>query len=89
MDIFVKNGWLVKEKEDILYIYAQKFLGKVQFGILCEASVDDYENEKIKRHEQTRQKKEKDRTTLTATQNANVGPIFLTYMDEEDVDKQI
>ena len=39
----------------------------------------------IKKHELTRKKKEEDRTKLTNIQSANVGPVFLTYHDSEDI----
>jgi len=48
------------------------------------SSVADYENNKIKKHEKTLEKKEKDRTLLTDIQGANVGPVFLTYRSREN-----
>jgi len=46
--------------------------------------VMDYENDLIKKHEKTLEKKEKDRTMLTDVQSANVGPVFLTYRNREN-----
>lgn len=43
------------------------------------SSIEDYENNLIKKHEYTLQKKEDDRTKLTDTQSANIGPVFLTF----------
>ncbi len=53
------------------------------------ASVDDYEKGLIKRHELTIKKKEEDRTKLSDTQNANLGPVFLTYRDGEEIEKRM
>lgn len=53
------------------------------------ASVDDYENGLIKRHELTIKKKEEDRTKLSDTQNANLGPVFLTFKDGEAIEKKM
>ena len=49
------------------------------------ASVDDYENNKIKKHECTIKKKEDDRTRLTSIQNANIGPVFLAFDERNRV----
>lgn len=51
---------------------------------MSASSVADYENNKIKKHEKTLEKKEKDRTLLTDIQGANVGPVFLTYRSREN-----
>ena len=58
-----------------------------QYGILAMASVEDYENGLIKRHELTIKKKEEDRTKLSNIQNANLGPVFLAF--KEDASKNI
>lgn len=62
---------------------------KIQIGIMCESSVEEYEKQIIKKHEVTIKKKELDRTKLTVIQNANAGPVFLTYHDIEDINKII
>ena len=53
------------------------------------ASVEDYENGLIKRHELTIKKKEEDRTKLSDVQNANLGPVFLAFKDGEDIEKRM
>jgi len=58
--------------------------GREQIGLVTASSVADYENDKIKKHEKTLEKKEKDRTLLTDIQGANVGPVFLTYRSREN-----
>ena len=83
---FISKGFLVQEAEDIVYVYALTMEGRTQFGIVAGASVDDYENDHIKKHELTRKKKEEDRTKLTDIQGANAGPVFLTYTAQEAID---
>ncbi len=58
------------------YIYSQMMQGKTQYGLVATSSIDDYENNKIKRHEKTLEAKELDRTKITDKQNANTGPVF-------------
>ena len=56
---------------------------------MAMASVEDYENGLIKKHELTIKKKEEDRTKLSDTQNANLGPVFLTFKDGEAIEKKM
>lgn len=53
------------------------------------SSVEDYENGLIKRHELTIKKKEDDRTKLSDTQNANLGPVFLTFKGGEAIEQKM
>ncbi len=46
-----KKGWLVQDKKAAYYIYAQTMKGRTQYGIVGCASVDDYLNGIIKKHE--------------------------------------
>ena len=61
--------------------------GHSQKGLVGLASIQDYETQKIKRHEFTLAKKEEDRTKLTDVQNANIGPVFLTFRDNQEAIK--
>ena len=49
------------------------------------ASILDYEENRIKKHEYTLAKKEEDRTKLTDIQNANAGPVFLAFRENQEV----
>jgi uncharacterized protein (DUF1015 family) len=53
--------------------------GKSQTGIVACSSIDDYQNNIIKKHENTREEKEQDRIRHVDTTNAHTGPIFLAY----------
>lgn len=76
---YVKDGVYLTEDEPRFYIYRQQMGSTVQTGIVGCASVDDYLNSVIKRHELTRADKEEDRIRHVDTCNANTGPIFLAY----------
>jgi len=69
-----------------LYVYQQKMGEHVQAGIVAGASVFDYEQDRIKKHELTREVKEKDRIRHVKTLGAHTGPVFLTYKANKEVD---
>ncbi|GJG37387.1 DUF1015 domain-containing protein [Prevotella lacticifex] len=78
---FQDNGWLVQDKDEHYYIYAQTMNGKTQYGIVLGAYVPDYRNGVIKRHELTRRDKEDDRMKHVFATNANMEPVFFAYPD--------
>jgi uncharacterized protein (DUF1015 family) len=80
---FIKNGYMQIDERPMLYIYSQVMDGRAQTGIVACASVDDYLSDTIKKHELTREEKELDRTRHTDTVNANTGPVFLIYRDND------
>lgn len=79
------NNWLVQDKEELYYIYAQTMDGRTQYGLVLCASVEDYLNDKIKKHELTRKDKEEDRMIHVRIQNANVEPVFFAYPDNSEI----
>ena len=86
---FQENGWLVQDKEEHYYIYAQTMNGKTQYGLVVCASVDDYLNGVIKKHELTRRDKEEDRMKHVRATNANIEPVFFAYPDNSIVNQLI
>ena len=80
-DAFQSNGWLVQDKKDHYYIYAQTMDGRTQYGFVVAANVDDYMSGRIKKHELTRRDKEEDRMKHVRVNNANVEPVFLAFPD--------
>jgi uncharacterized protein (DUF1015 family) len=82
-----KNGWLVQDKAPHFYIYAQTMKGRTQYGIVGCASVSDYLNGIIKKHELTRPDKEQDRMVHVRVNNANIEPVFFTYPAVEEIDE--
>lgn len=88
-EAFQRNGWLVQDKDEHYYIYAQTMNGKTQYGLVVGAYVDDYLNGVIKKHELTRRDKEEDRMKHVRATNANMEPVFFAYPDNEVLDKLI
>jgi len=86
---FQEKGWLAEDKESYLYIYAQTMNGKTQYGLVACASVEDYLNGVILKHELTRPDKEEDRKKHVRITNANMEPVFFTYPANPKVDSII
>ncbi len=82
-----KNGDLIQDPAPCFYIYKQVMNGRGQVGIVGCASIDDYTNNVIKKHEHTLAKKEQDRINHVNTCNANTGPIFLTYRKNDEINR--
>ncbi len=85
IDRFLENGTLMMESKPMLYIYRQTMNGNVQTGIVGCVSIDDYENNVIKKHEFTRHEKEVDRINHFDICNANTESVFLTYRDNKKI----
>lgn len=83
---FKENGWLVQDDKPLYYIYAQTMEGRTQYGIVGAASVDDYLNGIIKKHELTRPDKEEDRMIHVRINEANIEPVFFAYPAVEEID---
>lgn len=79
------DGTFVQEDKPVYYIYELTMEGRVQTGIVACASIDDYQNQVIKKHENTRADKELDRIRHVATCEAQTGPIFLAYRANDTV----
>ena len=86
---FIENKWLLADDEAYFYIYAQTMWGKTQYGIVGCASIDDYFNNVIKKHELTRKDKEEDRMKHVRVTNANVEPVFFAYKSLPELDNLI
>jgi len=75
----VADGVLFNEDKECYYIYSQTMNGRTQYGIMGCASVDDYMNGIIKKHELTRPDKEEDRKNHVRVGNMNAEPVFFAY----------
>ena len=84
-----EKGWLVQDKKECYYVYAQTMNGRTQYGIVLCANVDDYLTGKIKKHELTRKDKEEDRMIHVRIQNANIEPVFFWVIDNDEDIKRI
>lgn len=79
----ISDGIYVKDEDAAYYVYELVMDGRSQTGLVACASVDDYVNQVIKKHENTREDKEVDRITHVDICSAQTGPIFLAYRSEK------
>ena len=94
LDAFISRKILFRESKACYYIYelvmparaGSDGNGKSQTGLVCGSSVDDYENDRIKKHEFTRPEKEQDRINHIKTTGAQTGNVFLAYRNVDEVD---
>ena len=81
------DGTFLQDDVPCYYIYRLTMDGRSQTGIVALSSVDDYLNQVVKKHENTREDKEIDRIRHVDTVNAHTGPIFLAYRKQEEIDR--
>src|SRR5579864_9420174 len=84
---FREKGWLARDAEASFYVYRQKMGAHVQVGLVAAASVAEYDQSLIKKHEFTRADKEEDRTRHIAALGGNDEPVFLTYRADRAIDE--
>jgi uncharacterized protein (DUF1015 family) len=89
LDFFISRNILFQDNKECYYIYQLIMNGKQQTGLVCVSSVDDYENDIIKKHEFTRPEKEQDRINHIKTTGAQTGNVFLAYRNNDEVDNLI
>ena len=89
LDAFISRNILFRESKPCYYIYQLIMNGRSQTGLVCGSSVDDYENDLIKKHEFTRPEKEKDRINHITTTGAQTGNVFLAYRNVTEIDEVI
>jgi len=89
LQLFQQKGILFREEKPCYYIYQLVMDGKSQTGLVCISSIDDYENNIIKKHELTRPDKELDRINHIKTTGAQTGNVFLAYKADETLHKTI
>ena len=80
---------LEKEAEPSLYLYRLIMGEHQQVGIVACCSIDEYDNDTIRKHERTRRDKEDDRTRHMVMLRAQTGPVFLTYRRRPEIDEQV
>ena len=86
---FLAKGFLIREVKPCYYIYRQMMWGRVQTGIVGCASVDEYLNNTILKHELTRKEKELDRINHFDTCSCQTEPVFLAYRKHEGISTTI
>jgi uncharacterized protein (DUF1015 family) len=80
---------LEKEAEPSLYLYRLIMGQHQQIGVVACCSIDEYDNDTIRKHERTRRDKEDDRTRHMVMLRAQTGPVFLTYRTRPEIDEQV
>ncbi len=92
-DALLERGVLIRDETPCVYLYRQEMehAGRTlsQIGVVACSHVDDYNENRIKKHERTRQAKEDDRTRHVLTLRANAGPVFLMHRDDETIATRI
>ncbi len=86
LERLIRDGILREDPSPCLYVYAQTMGTHTQYGVVGCASVAEYLNDTIRKHELTRKDKEDDRTRHVQVTNAHSGPIFLTYRAQPALD---
>lgn len=83
----MEHGEMIQEKKPMFYFYRQVMGDHSQVGLVATVSAADYSRNLIKKHEFTRKAKEEDRIRHIEAQNAQCGPVFLTYHDVRELDR--
>ncbi|MGW8316706.1 MAG: DUF1015 domain-containing protein [Bacteroidales bacterium] len=89
LERLIGEGFFVQDDREILYIYGQTMFGRTQYGIVGCASVDDYLQGVIKKHELTRPDKEEDRMNHIRVTNFNAEPVFFAFPDHAELERMI
>lgn len=89
LNAFIQRNVLFREDKACYYIYQLVMNGRSQTGLVAGSSVDDYEQDIIKKHEFTRPEKEQDRINHIKTSGAQTGNVFLAYRNVKELDKLI
>jgi len=82
---FVEADYTLTEEEPSVYVYRLVMDGREQTGLFAGASVAEYDDGTIVKHEETRPAKEDDRTRHVLTQQAHAEPVMFTYRDKEAI----
>ncbi|MDT4965900.1 MAG: hypothetical protein QOJ64_637 [Acidobacteriota bacterium] len=80
---------LEEEATPSVYIYRLIMGGHEQIGVVTCCSVDEYDDDTIRKHERTRRDKEDDRTRHMLTLKSQTGPVFLTYRASPEIDAMV
>jgi len=85
---WLKNGILIKDDEESIYAYEQKFKYKgkkfTRLGFIALFKLEELEAGRVYPHENTLPKPKQDRLELIKAAAANFEPIFSMYVDKEE-----
>ena len=85
----IKDGPLETEEAPSIYLYRLIMGDHEQIGVVACASIDEYDQDLIRKHERTRRDKEDDRTRHMLVLRAQTGPVFLTYRASREIDSMV
>ncbi len=80
-----ERGDFIQDDVPSFYLYELTMNGRSQTGIVACASIDDYLEGCIKKHENTRREKEEDRFRHVDVCDTQTGPIFLAFRNEPEL----
>lgn len=86
---YISDGHMKQDAKPAFYVYKQVMDGRAQIGLVGLASVDEYMDGTIKKHELTRAEKEADRIRHVDTCDAHPSPVFFTYRHQESIDQVV
>jgi len=86
LEKLISDGILFQDEAAFLYVYAQTMDGKTQYGLLGCASIEDYQDNVIRKHELTRPDKEADRKQHVRISNFHAEPVFFAYPAHAEID---
>lgn len=89
LDQMINDGYFISDSEECYYVYELVMDGRSQTGLVACSSIDDYLNNVIKKHENTREDKEIDRIRHVDICNAQTGPIFLAYRSRQMINEVV
>lgn len=85
LQLFLREGWLIRESTPSLYLYRITLGEHQQTGIVACCHIEDYENNIIRKHEKTKKPVEDQRTLHVQVTGAHTGPIFLIFRDDDRI----
>jgi len=86
----MKNNHIIKQDDSVcFYIYKIKFNNHIQTGFLAVANIRDFIDNKIKGHELTYESRLKERADQMLNIETQIGPIYVSYIDENGLDNLI
>lgn len=89
LEEFKQKGWLIKDNADSYYVYRVIKGSNAYTGIIAAASVNDYNNNHILKHENTLTEKQNELADHIRWFKQLGNPVLLTYPDAPNIDKVI
>jgi uncharacterized protein (DUF1015 family) len=84
---FCNEGILIQDQGENYYVYQQTHKDKTFLGLIAGASVEDYQNDHIKKHEATLTSREQMFTEYLDVVGFNAEPVLLAHQKNENLNK--